>query len=116
MAAVRGHILPTDRADGLDLTAFQPERDRISAYMDAHRERELDTAAMNDFDERDLVGYFVGVGYAGVRLAYHCDYHPTEAEGRPLGRYSGIAPTPTSRGCRRCTRCAAGGQSRLAPT
>jgi len=100
----------------LDLTVFQAERDRVSAYMDAHREREPDWAAMNDFHERDLVGYFVAVGYAGVRLAYHCDYHPTEAEGRPLGRYSGIAPTPTSRGCRRCTRCAAGGQSRLAPT
>ncbi len=81
MAAVRGHMLPTDRANGLDLTDFQAERDRISADMDTHR-------------ERDLVGYFVAVGYAGDRLAYHCDYHPTEAEGRPLGRYSGIVPTP----------------------
>lgn len=77
----------TSWADGLDMAAYQPEHDWIIAYLNEHRDREPDWAVMRDFDERDLVGYFVAAGYGEVRLEYQHDYRATEPEPKPLGGY-----------------------------
>jgi ubiquinone/menaquinone biosynthesis C-methylase UbiE len=57
---------------GRDLSAVRPEHDRIVAYLQQGQE---ERNPMMDFDERDLVRWFVEAGFTSVRLTYEASYH-----------------------------------------
>lgn len=61
--------------EGRDLSAMQPEYDRVSAYRRAQWPHQ---GAMLDFDERDLVRWFVEAGFS-VKL----DYEHSEGGAQP---------------------------------
>ena len=54
-----------------DLSAVQPEHDRIVAYL---RQGQEERNPMLDFDERDLVRWLVEAGFGGVHLTYELTY------------------------------------------
>src|SRR5439155_6850795 len=69
---------------GRDFTAVQPEHDRVVAYARAHWPHQ---AAMMDFDERDLVQWFVAAGF-NVQLTHeYAEWRGPQLTARQQERY-----------------------------
>lgn len=81
-------------AEVVDMTPFQPDHDRIVAYLRQHPpDDNPDRTVARAFDERDLVRSFVAAGFREVDLDYRYRYTADVADD-PLVRVKQVQDAP----------------------